>query len=480
MKKFATFILVITIVTALGMCGYALQVLGVFGDTSAQPAQTLEGSDSEPEQPTFTSSIPGSYDSMDEVAVVMGINQEEQTITLRNTDLQRNYTLDYSQATRLEDRYGSSLSIAQIREGDLVQVTFLKNKKRLNTLFMCGGAAWTYEKAKEYAVNRNTKVLTLVTDSYKIGNDTLIFSQGKQIDWIELNDVDVLTVNGIDQHVYSIVVEKGHGYLRLENDTYFVGGWIEVGESLISPITQDMLLTVPEGDYQVLLTNNGNRGVKNISIKRGEELDLDIGDIEIEETKVGRVVFSVTPGNASIYVDGELVDVGAPLELEYGIHQMIAGADGYDTMTRYINVGEELASLDIRLEKTSTVSGNSSSGTSTSSESGNSSGNGTSSGSGNSSGNGTSSGSGTGSVISATNQGQYHVMITAPEKVELYVDGNYIGITPISFKKVAGSHVITLRKDGYVTRSYTIQVDEEQKDISYSFADLTAGSVSGN
>ena len=263
-------------------------------------------------------------------------------------------------------------------------------------------------------------------------------------------------------------MEKGHGYLRLENDTYFVGGWIEVGESLISPITQDMLLTVPEGDYQVLLTNNGNRGVKNISIKRGEELDLDIGDIEIEETKVGRVVFSVTPGNASIYVDGELVDVGAPLELEYGIHQMIAGADGYDTMTRYINVGEELASLDIRLEKTSTVSGNSSSGTSTSSDSGNSSGN------------GTSSGSGTGSVISATNQGQYHVMITAPEKVELYVDGNYIGITPISFKKVAGSHVITLRKDGYVTRSYTIQVDEEQKDISYSFADLTAGSVSGN
>lgn len=458
MKKFATFILVITIVTALGLCGYALKVLGVFGNTPAQPAQTTVAEESEEEQPVFSSSIPGSYDSMDEVAVVMAVNQEEKTITLRNTDLQRNYTLDYSQATRLEDRYGSSLSIAQIKAGDLVQVTFLKNKKRLNTLSLCGGEAWTYEKVTEYAVNRNTRVLTLGTDSYKIGDDTLIFSQGKQIDWMDLNDVDVLTVNGIDQHVYSIVVEKGHGYLRLENDTYFVGGWIEVGESLISPITQDMLLTVPEGDYQVLLTNNGNRGMKNISIKRGEELDLDIGDIEIEETKIGRVVFSVTPSNASVYVDGELVDVAAPLELEYGIHQMIAGAEGYDTMTRYINVGEELANLDVRLEKTSTVSGNSSSN--------------------NSDKNTTTSG--TGSVISTTDQGQYHVMITAPEKVELYVDGNYIGITPISFKKVAGSHVITLRKDGYVTRSYTIQVDEEQKDISYSFADLTAGSVSGN
>lgn len=459
MKKFATFILVITIVTALGLCGYALKVLGVFGNTPAQPAQTTVAEESEEEQPVFSSSIPGSYDSMDEVAVVMAVNQEEKTITLRNTDLQRNYTLDYSQATRLEDRYGSSLSIAQIKAGDLAQVTFLKNKKRLNTLSLCSGEAWTYEKVTEYAVNRNTRVLTLGTDSYKIGDDTLIFSQGKPIDWMDLNDVDVLTVNGVDQHVYSIVVEKGHGYLRLENDTYFVGGWIEVGESLISPITQDMLLTVPEGDYQVLLTNNGNRGMKNISIKRGEELDLDIGDIEIEETKVGRVVFSVTPSNASVYVDGELVDVAAPLELEYGIHQMIAGAEGYDTMTRYINVGEELANLDVRLEKTSTVSGNSSSSNNSDKNT---------------------AASGTGSVISSTDQGQYHVMITAPEKVELYVDGNYIGITPISFKKVAGSHVITLRKDGYVTRSYTIQVDEEQKDISYSFADLTAGSVSGN
>ena len=455
MKKFATFILVITIVTALGLCGYALQVLGVFGNAPAQPAQTTVVEESEEEQPVFSSSIPGSYDSMDEVAVVMAVNQEEKTITLRNTDLQRNYTLDYSQATNITDRYGSSLSIAQVKEGDLVQVTFLKNKKRLNTLSLCG-SAWSYEKVTEFAVNRNTRVLTLGTDSYKISNDTLIFSQGKQIDWMDVNDVDVLTVNGIDQHVYSIVVDKGHGYLRLENDTYFVGGWIEVGESLISPITQDMLLTVPEGDYQVLLTNNGNRGIKNISIKRGEELDLDIGDIEIEETKIGRVVFSVTPSNASVYVDGELVDMAAPLELEYGIHQMIAGAEGYDTMTRYINVGEELANLDVRLEKTSTVSGNSSSG------------------------NNSTATSGTGSVISTTDQGKYHVTITAPEKVELYVDGNYIGITPISFKKVAGSHVITLRKDGYVTRSYTIQVDEEQKDISYSFADLSAGSVSEN
>ena len=66
----------------------------------------------------------------------------------------------------------------------------------------------------------------------------------------------------------------------------------------------------------------------------------------------------------------------------------------------------------------------------------------------------------------------YYVTIEAPIGVEVYLDGNYIGITPCSFKKEPGSHTLTLRNTGYVAKSYTIQVDEELKNISYSFLDL--------
>ena len=77
-----------------------------------------------------------------------------------------------------------------------------------------------------------------------------------------------------------------------------------------------------------------------------------------------------------------------------------------------------------------------------------------------------------------TTSGYYKVYVDAPEGVEVYLDGNYMGVTPCNFKKTAGTHVITLRKTGYTTRSYTVQVDEEAKDISYSFADLVAGESS--
>ena len=78
-----------------------------------------------------------------------------------------------------------------------------------------------------------------------------------------------------------------------------------------------------------------------------------------------------------------------------------------------------------------------------------------------------------GDVIDATTD-YYKVNIEAPEDVEVYLNGNYIGISPVSFKKEKGNHVITLRKTGHEIRSYTISVDDEEKDISYSFADLVA------
>ena len=66
-------------------------------------------------------------------------------------------------------------------------------------------------------------------ETYKLSKDTQYFSQGHSIEEIDLNQSDILTFHGIDSTVLSVVVEKGHGYLRLVNDENFVGGWLEIG-----------------------------------------------------------------------------------------------------------------------------------------------------------------------------------------------------------------------------------------------------------
>lgn len=64
------------------------------------------------------------------------------------------------------------------------------------------------------------------------------------------------------------------------------------------------------------------------------------------------------------------------------------------------------------------------------------------------------------------------IYFDGPEGVEVYLDGSYVGIAPTSCKKVTGSHVVTLRKDDYQTKSYTVTIEDDGNSITFSFSEL--------
>lgn len=53
--------------------------------------------------------------------------------------------------------------------------------------------------------------------------------------------------------------------------------------------------------------------------------------------------------------------------------------------------------------------------------------------------------------------------MTAPEGAEVYLDNVYKGIVPCKFTKVIGSQTITLSKSGYVTKSYSVDILDDDK-----------------
>lgn len=409
---------------------FSLLCILLIGCSQDEPVTDIENSG-------FVEETPGSFDSMD-TAVLVSKNDDE-TLTFMNIETGKKYTLSYTGATTIWDKYGEAMSMAQLSEGDIVDVKFLKGKKKLADIALHSDA-FTYDDVTKYEINELTRTFTIVKEAFQYSKDVVIVSDGRQIELMDLNEADVLSVQGIGSTIYSIAVDKGHGYLKLANDEYFIGGWIEIGTSMIRQITDDMLLVVPEGKYEVLFTNGGNSGTKKVTIGRDEEVTVDIGDIEIKEIQYGKVIFTMNPTDASLYIDGKLVDTSSAISLEYGIHQLIAVAGGYDTLTQYIKVGQESAGVSITMEKESTEDDDEDDKEDEDET----------------------------VDISST----YKVYIDTPEGVEVYLNGNYIGISPVSFAKKPGTHTITLRKNGYVTRSYTIEIDSEEKDVTYSFADL--------
>lgn len=428
-KRGLLFALILLLLPVLPACGLGTKP----GNEVQMPTATKEPDTG------FVLTGPESFDSAD-TAIVMEKNTTDGTVTFWNLHVGRSYTLSYDGTTRFSDKYGESLSLEQVAPGDIVEVTFLKSKKHLTALQQ-SPKIWNLEKVTFFEIDTVRGEATVGQDAQKlkITENTKYFSDGRRIDPEELNPVDTLTFQGIDSEVLVVKIERGHGYLRLSGDEKFIGGWLEVGQSQIQRITEGMLLPVAEGTYSILVSKDGSSGEKTAIIHRNEETVVDIGDIEVAEPEVGTLLFSLTPSNAKLYVDGEKTDASLPVSLVYGIHQLIVRADGYQTLTQYVRVGQPSAGLDITLDPVSTSKDEEKESESS-------------------------------AVDTATDY--YKVYIDAPESAEVYLDGSYVGVVPCSFPKKEGSHVVTLRKSGCSPKSYTLQINDEPKDISYSFAEL--------
>ncbi|MBP9995862.1 MAG: PEGA domain-containing protein [Lachnospiraceae bacterium] len=391
----------------------------------------------------------GTYDSADDNAVVVSIDDKEKTITFANYATKRKYTLSYDGASKIFDKYGTSMSMEQLQPGMVVNVTFLKSKKLLNSVTESADA-WTIDNVKDFELSDSESRMNMTGGTYSLSDALYVFANDKLAELMDINSVDVLTVRGVDREIFSITIDQGHGYLRLQNEDYFIGGWIEIGSKIIRTIEDDMLLAVPIGSYDVLISNKGVEGTKSVTISANDEQIIDLSDMKTEELiTYGKVIAVTTPDTAMVYVDGKEVDKSLPIELEYGIHQMIVKAEGYKTLTQYIKVGQESATIDITLEKSD-------------------------------GGEEEAEGPGVSPVPTSpvpttpvtTSSDEYKVTISDPVDTEVYLDGMYTGITPLSFKKVPGTHEITLRKDGCITRSYTIELDSTSQDETMSFSNL--------
>ena len=410
----------------------------------------------------FSVSPVGSYDSAD-TAVVVSVDSQNSGVTFMNMESGRQYTLYYDGTTYVKDKYSGPMSMSQIKAGDIVDVNFLKGKRQIASLQISPNS-WVYDSVGNYNLGGLNKTASVGSSTYSLPDDVVVLSDGKRAEVMDIVSQDIISIRGIDHKIYSISVEKGHGYLRLKNDQALIGGWIEVGNTIIREITEDMLLVVPEGSYQVFLSNNGASTIKDIIVERDKEVILDVGDLEIVQDKTGMILLSVTPENAKVTIDGKEVDISSAIELPYGIHQVRLEADGYDSLTKYIQVGSEYAKISFTLEKTKKREDNDSSVSQNDLEEQKPK----------------EDSSISENTINATSSNR--VYIDAPENVEVYLDGRYVGISPVSFKKVVGSHTVTLRKSGYVTKSYTIYLYNDGEDITYSFSDLEKekSSVSGN
>ena len=203
---------------------------------------------------------------------------------------------------------------------------------------------------------------------------------------------------------------------------------------------------------------------------KDRELNVDISDIAIPS---GTVTFAVTPEDAGevIKVDGEIIANRTYTGL-YGDHELSITAEGYDSFRGSFKITDTMKNLHVTLQQETTEESTEETTEATTQEGQTATTGQTTQTTGTTQNPQTTAATTqSGQTTESAEQGN-KITIKKPEGVGVYFDGDYVGIAPVSIKKTAGTHTITLYKAGYLIKSYTIQAEDDGKDDEYSYADL--------
>lgn len=392
--------------------------------------------------------------------IVTNIDEVNEKIVLKAVGYATEYHLSFTGGTDVRDRYGDLLSISNVELGSVVDIVYDSNRDKLLSMSITDHASISkIQEVSGAVINYDEETIRFQGQDYTLGKNVCAYSDNKEIGLDEICSEDQLTIWLYNNTVCSIYVELGHGYVKLEDYESYIGGTVEIGYDVILPVTEDMLLTVREGDYTLRISKGNDSGTKEVTVLKNQEITVSLRDIAIEPKETGSILFDVTPSDAAVYIDGERVNTEGAVEITYGKHRIYIVKEGYESYSASFNVSYayKVKKYTLNPIDASTTETNSStvSTTQSTTESG-------------------TTRSTTENTAQLNHETSNKVNVLKPLGVHVYLDGKYIGVAPISFTKVTGSHIITLSMSGYMSKSYTVTFTDDGEDKNLEYDELTS------
>ena len=374
--------------------------------------------------------------------VITSVDKELKQLSVREIDTDVDTIINYDDTAEIKDKYKQDIYGDELEQGMIMKTTYRTSDAKLVSMEVPEDA-WEYKNVDKFSFDTSESSMEVADELYQYSEQTYFGTSGnKAIEMVELSEADELTVRGIGYKVYSVIRTEGHGYLRLLNYKDFIGGMINIDDDIILPVTNNMLITVSCGNYRVTLNKGTAKASKTVSIKN-----------------VGSIKFNIDPIGADLYINGTKIDYSKPIALNYGTYSVSASLNGYSTYNGKLTVAEASKTINISLETSDTASAATSAPQSTASSE-------------------TTEPQATAAATSKSKtktkkiDSNHTISVTAPEGAEVYLDNVYKGIVPCKFTKVIGSQTITLSKSGYVTKSYSVDILDDDKNVKLSFSEL--------
>jgi|GEM_PF-2080030 len=431
--------------------------------------------------------------------IIRGIDLDACMIELYDIESGSDLEFTFTAATDITTSYGKVIGAPLLKVGDIVSVSSGDGTK-LDSIK--GSSDFkTHKDVMRFSIDRSIGRITAGNNVYKYDDKLLVLDGERFINIDDLDSLDVISLFYKDNMVFFIKVVSSHGFLTFSGTDDFDGGMISINGTYInSQIRPELSVPLAVGDYSVYVENLELSASADIRIESHKTAVFDLTPFGRVPVTYGDVTFNINPEGALLYIDGVNTLYNEPVSIPEGSHSIRVELGGYIAFSGTIQVNPAGGTFNISLppapvadddppedilynetdegdnyiedsdnsDNTSVADDNDSDfifddSTSDASDNNDLSGE-------------TGSNSASENASDPDNSDGLKLIVSCTEGTSVYVNGTHVstvsGGRAVSDKPRPGTVTVRLVLDGYISRTYTVTIEDDGEDAEFTFPDM--------
>lgn len=244
---------------------------------------------------------------------------------------------------KISDAYGNVCPINQIKEGDIVDIDYQKEKDKIVSISK-SARAQTWNKISGVTIDRDMRQVNISGTGYSYFEDTLVRdSKGIPKNIESISPFDVVSVQVLDDTVWSVIIEEVSASLNLI-DLPTSDGQIEIDNSrlLMFKDVKEPIMMIP-GKHKIVIKMRGYMAITipEFEVGSGEVYNMSLKDAEVAYTIVKlNIIPQVSDYTAKI--DDTIYKPGDEIKLQQGEYTIEVSAEGYESQKQKVDLMQDV------------------------------------------------------------------------------------------------------------------------------------------
>ncbi|MCI2001285.1 MAG: PEGA domain-containing protein [Clostridia bacterium] len=415
--------IVLIIVAFIFIIGIGFMLFSIFSETGQRGNSNAASSLEDDKNPTEEKQI--------DYAFITSLNENE--AEFYSLSSRENIKAPFSPSVVITGTNGGRLSKSDLRRGQLVSVDISKEGKI--SCIRWPNDAWHIDSTTGVKVDTDAKTFTVANETYNYDSDSMFLYNGNDIYPRDINESDTVTLFGVNGKLYSAIVEHIHGNIILKNTENIKNLSVFVDLVHIDDI-KNMTIPVSAGKHNVVISGtNISDFLCSVDIKDNDSVDIDLAGTADNK----RIIISSNAKDYTVNVNGNAYAANtSEIAVKQGIYDVTVSAPGYKSKTFKADCTSNDAIIDAELENTESGGFEAPPKSDTNPQ-------------------------------PDQNSNEYVTINSNPGWARIYVDGKYIGISPVMVSLTYGQHTVTAQLDGRDNIYQDIQVNGPDKVINMDF-----------